>query len=183
MEGASAARLWLVNRVDRRLRDGLRDLLDVLVEELAVVTADAVALRGLSADGRRLVPLAAHHPDVEVQAALLAAMEETTEVGSSGIWQRVMAERTPQRWELAAGDPPPETPATRLGFLAQYPIRAVLAAPMIARGQLLGGVIVIRLVNDRPFSEDDEALVCAFADRAALGVDCLRTLGGFEAES
>jgi GAF domain-containing protein len=56
--------------------------------------------------------------------------------------------------------------------MRRYPVRAVLAAPLITpRDEVVGGVALHRYVAARPFTEDDEALLTDFAKRAAVAVE------------
>ncbi|OMI34710.1 SpoIIE family protein phosphatase [Streptomyces sparsogenes] len=53
-------------------------------------------------------------------------------------------------------------------------VHSYLAAPLIARGSVLGTLSLHRTVNDRPFDEQDLTLACELATRAALCIDNAR---------
>ncbi|AJE87244.1 magnesium or manganese-dependent protein phosphatase [Streptomyces albus] len=56
------------------------------------------------------------------------------------------------------------------------PARAdsAVTAPLYARGQTLGGVLVWRMEDERPFHEEDARLLFEIVTRAALGIDNAR---------
>ncbi|WP_329317573.1 SpoIIE family protein phosphatase [Streptomyces sp. NBC_01262] len=49
-----------------------------------------------------------------------------------------------------------------------------LAAPLIARGDVLGTLSLFRTHNPRPFSDEDRTLACELAARAAISIDNAR---------
>ncbi|MER5279056.1 SpoIIE family protein phosphatase [Streptomyces sp. NPDC002809] len=59
-------------------------------------------------------------------------------------------------------------------LLAQAGAHSYLAVPLIARGEVLGAIDLIRTDNPLPFTEDDEVLACELAARAAIGIDNAR---------
>ena len=59
-------------------------------------------------------------------------------------------------------------------ILAAAGVHSDLAVPLIARGQILGVVGLARARNPRPFDEDDLALACELASRAAVCIDNAR---------
>ena len=183
MDGATAARQWLVNRIDRQISDSVRSLLSAMAVDLAVAAASAVTVRMLSADGQWLFPVAAHHPDPTIEAAMTAVMDDTAQRTTSGLWGRVCEQRRPVRWHVPPEHIPAEASAAQAEFMRRYPIRAVLGAPLISHGRLLGGAALVRYVVDREFTDDDEAMLCNFGVRAALVLDCLRTVCDVSAHS
>ncbi|MEU8827042.1 SpoIIE family protein phosphatase [Streptomyces sp. NPDC048636] len=56
-------------------------------------------------------------------------------------------------------------------------VHSYLAAPLIARGSVLGTLSLHRTVNPRPFDEQDLTLACELAIRAALCIDNARLYG------
>jgi GAF domain-containing protein len=119
--------------------------------------------------------VAVHHPDPEIQAAMTAVMHDTAQRAASGLWGRVCEQRRPIRWRVPPGHVPAEASAAQAALLQRYPIRAILGAPLISHGRLLGGASLVRYVVDREFT-DDEVMLCDFGVRAALALECLRTV-------
>ncbi|WGY04549.1 GAF domain-containing protein [Nocardioides sp. QY071] len=61
-----------------------------------------------------------------------------------------------------------------IATLQRFPIRAVLGVPLLVDERVVGGASVVRFSVDRPFTDQDEALVLACATRIAPMLD-LRT--------
>lgn len=61
--------------------------------------------------------------------------------------------------------------------LLQAGVHSCLAAPLVARGEVLGTVTLLRTGNPRPFDEQDCALAGELAARAAVCVDNARLYG------
>lgn len=160
-------RAWLEDRVDRRVAACLDDALAAAVELLASATGDAASLRALSADGRSLLPVAAHHPDPVVNAAMLEVMERSTQPADSGLWRPVVEHRRPRRYEVEPTKPPPQASAQQREFILRFPVRAVLGVPVLDGEQVLGGVALVRYTDTRPFTDADEGLAAATALRVA----------------
>ena len=177
MDGGPAARAWLLDRIDRRTTEALQSLLRRMTEDLALATAESATLRRLSADGHLLLPVAADHPDPALRAAMLANAHRTEQTTGSGLWRPVIAECRPMRWHIPPGAVPAEASTPQAEHMERYPVRAVLAAPLVTpQRELVGGVSLVRYVVDRPFTDDDEALLLAFAARAALVMQHVRAL-------
>ncbi|WP_392672574.1 SpoIIE family protein phosphatase [Streptomyces sp. LN785] len=60
------------------------------------------------------------------------------------------------------------------GLLAAAGVHSYLAVPLIARGEVIGAVGLMRADNPRPFDDDDVVLVGELAARAAVCVDNAR---------
>ncbi|MEU9984578.1 SpoIIE family protein phosphatase [Streptomyces sp. NPDC050856] len=60
------------------------------------------------------------------------------------------------------------------GLLARAGAHSYMAVPLIARGEVLGAVDLIRARNPLPFQPDDVALACELASRAAVCIDNAR---------
>jgi PAS domain S-box-containing protein len=56
-------------------------------------------------------------------------------------------------------------------------VHSYLAAPLIARGEVLGAISLYRTVNPRPFDREDQLLACELAARAAISIDNARLYG------
>jgi hypothetical protein len=61
--------------------------------------------------------------------------------------------------------------------LEEEGVHSYLAAPLIARGSVLGLLNLYRTVNTRPFDSRDLRLVCELVGRAAISVDNARLYG------
>lgn len=59
-------------------------------------------------------------------------------------------------------------------LLAEAGAHSYLAVPLIARGEVLGAIDLIRTDNPLPFTEDDELLASELAARAAVSIDNAR---------
>ncbi|MGA5260328.1 SpoIIE family protein phosphatase [Streptomyces griseoincarnatus] len=59
-------------------------------------------------------------------------------------------------------------------ILARAGVHSYLAVPLIARGEVLGAIDLIRTCNPRPFDEDDLLLARELASRAAVQIDNAR---------
>ena len=176
-DDGSAATIWLLSRIDRDCRRGVEELLNRIAEHISIATADAVTIRMLSGDGSSLLPVTAHHPDAERGAAMAAVMSETVQPVSSGLWQTVINSRRPARWHVPPGAPlPADASAAQVEFLRRFPLRAILAAPVIFDERLVGGVSVVRFVIDQPFTDRDEAMLGACASRIAPVLELQRLL-------
>lgn len=160
-------RAWMTDRVERRSLDAVAGALEAAAELLAVATGDAVSLRVLSDDGRSLLPLAAHHPDPEVNAAMLEVMARSVQPADSGVWRPVVEERRPRRYEVAPGEPPAEASAQQRDFMRRFPVTAIVGAPVLDGDRVLGGASLVRYTDPRPFSDADEEMVVACAVRVA----------------
>jgi len=159
---------WLASRVDSGLQEGLRSLLQSLVEDLCTATGEAATLHRLTTGGQHLVPLAGHHPAPEAQTEVVSAPAQTTSVADSGLWRHVVERSVPVRWHVPAGVVPAEATAEQAEHLRRSPVRAVLAAPLLTSdGELVGGVALHRCALDAPFTEADEHLLVAFAAQVA----------------
>ncbi|WP_167505156.1 SpoIIE family protein phosphatase [Streptomyces malaysiensis] len=60
------------------------------------------------------------------------------------------------------------------GVLKREGVHSYIAAPLIARGSVLGTLSLHRTINPRPFDEEDLTLACELAIRAALCIDNAR---------
>ena len=87
---------------------------------------------------------------------MAAVMGETVQPVTSGLWQTVVNTRRPARWHVPPGSPAPvEASPAQVEFFRRFPLRAVLAAPLLLDDRLVGGVSVVRFGTDKPFTDDD----------------------------
>ena len=171
-----ASRRWLLSRIDRRCREAVDEVLTAVSEHLAIATADAVTIRVLAADDRALHPITAYHPIAWRGAAMAEAMRQTVQPVDTGLWQPVITTGRARRHTMGPGAIPEEASEAQQEFLRKHPVRAVLAAPVLAEGRVIGGVSVVRFGVDQPFTDEDEALVTEATLRIAPALELQRVL-------
>ncbi|MBT2507632.1 SpoIIE family protein phosphatase [Streptomyces sp. ISL-98] len=166
------------------LEQTARELADVAVPELADMAAVDV-LDSALAGHRTTVP--AHGPAL-FRALAVAAAYPTDAVGTAdtpGEAARYDADRLVTRCvntgrpvivahtgdadlSLIARDP------RAAALLARSGVHSYLAVPLIARGEVLGALDLVRARNPQPFTEDDATLAVELAARAAVCIDNAR---------
>ncbi|WP_180357554.1 GAF domain-containing protein [Streptomyces sp. NP160] len=162
--GPATVRDWLSGRVRSTRDTGLRRVLQELVEQLALASAEAVTLRRLSADGQRLEPVAWYHPDAEVREAIGQVVHRTTAVADSGLWRPVLREHRPVRYHIPVGGRLADAAPVQASHLERFAVRAMMGAPVLASdGGLVGCTAMLRYGFDAPFGDADEALLTQFA--------------------
>lgn len=114
-----------------------------------------------------------------------AAADAADPVGGVAVYRpsRVIAQSVHQARPLMLPEVSPEA----LGSIArdegaaeklrEAGVHSYLAAPLIARGDVLGTLSLCRTRNSRPFDEQDLALAVELASRAAVSVDNARLYG------
>ncbi|WP_219670290.1 SpoIIE family protein phosphatase [Streptomyces bambusae] len=162
------------------LRQTAQEIVQVLVPRLAD-SADVQMLEEVldpddtgSARQGLVRRLAAAFPDPTAPTAkLVPGMTLQVPVGS--VYERVIAEGRPMN--LTHADVPQLITDPRAGRLRDYLVASVGSArliPLVARGTVLGGVVVTRLRTREPFDEQDCVLLDELAGRAALNIDNAR---------
>ncbi|MGW1887039.1 SpoIIE family protein phosphatase [Streptomyces sp. NPDC001970] len=122
--------------------------------------------------------LAATFPDPSAPTAQLVA-GQTFQVPLGSVYERVIAEGLPMNLSLA------DLPALMPGPHAE-PLREYLGArmscgrlvPLVARGKVLGAVVLARTRGREPFDEQDFVLIDELVARAALYIDNARMYTG-----
>jgi signal transduction histidine kinase len=89
---------------------------------------------------------------------------------SHGIIRRVLAQREPVVTTNAQEDPRFQTSHS----IIAYQIRSVLAAPLIAKEDLIGAIYVDTRLSAHIFDQDDLALLSAMANQAAVAIRLAR---------
>ncbi|HET7486694.1 MAG TPA: response regulator [Acidimicrobiales bacterium] len=156
--------------------DDERALLALVADLIGQATGDACTVRLLSEDGSRLEPVSAYHPDPEGLKALRDAMARTDRRPDIGIWGPVMNERRPVRFTVTEEEAPASASPEQVAYLRAARIPGFVAAPLVARGRVIGGISLVRYGDAPPFTDDDEAFLADMADRAALAIDNARLL-------
>lgn len=149
----------------RMLVPQLADSADVqLLEEVIAPDESTAATRGVV---RRM---AAHFPDPSAPTArLLPGM--TSRLARGSLYERVIADGRPT--DLFRADVPALVTDPRADELRSYlmGLGAARLVPLVARGKVLGAVVVTRLRSREPFDEQDSVLIDELAARAALNID------------
>lgn len=194
-EAVAAARERLAVLADAGVRIGTtldlqqtaRELVDVAVPRLADLAAvdilDSV-LRGTAGlpqsdepTAFRALAVAAGYPTDAIEAA--DPVGDVVRYGPSRVVTRAVREGRPIR--LPRVDAAMLRQMARDQEAAEILRRAgahsYLAAPLIARGEVLGTVSFYRTINPRPFDEEDETLASELATRAAVCIDNARLYG------
>jgi GAF domain-containing protein len=69
----------------------------------------------------------------------------------------------------------------RVELVEQWGLRTSLAVPLISNGKAIGALTVMRLHNERPFSDNDIRLLEAFAAQAVIAIENVRQFKALEA--
>ncbi|MFF0162212.1 SpoIIE family protein phosphatase [Streptomyces sp. NPDC005263] len=170
------------------LRQTARELADVAVPELADLAAvyvlESVVHPGGTAAGRaddsldfRVLALTAGRPTDAIMAA--DEVGEQASYSSSRVITQCVREARPillrhvsdtALRRIARDDSAAET-------LRRAGVHSYLAAPLMARGEVLGTLSLCRTVNPRPFDDQDLTLATELAARAAICIDNARLYG------
>jgi PAS domain S-box-containing protein len=148
-------------------------VLTLIAEHVAELTGDACTVRLLSDDGTQLRPVAVHHADAELRAAMWQVMEQTTERADVGLWKPVIEGHRAVRVAVA-GQIPADASDAQAAFMRRYPMSAIMGVPLIARGRVLGGISLVRYGDGTPFTDADASFLELLALRAALTIDNAR---------
>ena len=98
---------------------------------------------------------------------------------SHGVIRRVLATSKPVVTTNAQEDPRFQTSHS----IITYQIRSVLAAPMIAKEELIGAIYVDTRLSSRLFGETDLALLVAMANQAAVAIQLARLYEDLQARN
>ena len=181
----AAARLRALAEASRAFAEAVPDyeaLLGVVAERVSGATGDACTVRLLSEDGLWLRPVAGHHPDPELKAAIWDVMLDTAQRADAGVWRPVMEERRTIRVAVPPQGTPPDASAAQAEFIRRYPMTGIMGAPLLARGRVIGGLSLVHYGRQDPYTDDDEAFLKDLADRAALAIDNARLYGAAQEE-
>ncbi|MEU5770883.1 SpoIIE family protein phosphatase [Streptomyces asoensis] len=149
----------------RMLVPQLADSADVqLLEEVLAPDESTAATRGVV---RRMAAL---FPDPSAPTArLMPGM--TSRIARGSLYERVIADGRPT--DLYRSDVPALVTDPRADELRAYlmGLGSARLIPLVARGKVLGAVVVTRLRSREPFDEQDSVLIDELAARAALNID------------
>lgn len=148
----------------------LAELLKIIAARVAELTGGGCVIRLVTDDGQALVPVAIDHADPDAVPALAEVVVEPrggTQQGEEAVLLEGNA-----RLFTATGDM--ERPqGGGLGwapYLERFGNDALLIAPLRARGETLGELVVTRSGDTRPFDDDDRRMLEDVASRAALAI-------------
>ncbi len=151
----------------------LDDLLESILDRASVLVG---AERGF------LVLWNPEQDDYEVAVARKLARGEVDDAQieiSHGIVRRVLADREPVVTTNAQEDPRFQTSHS----IIAYQIRSVLAAPLIAKEELIGAIYVDTRLSSRLFDQGDLDLLTAMANQAAVAIRLTRLYQDLEARN
>jgi len=146
-------------------------ILRTVAETVAEATGDACIVRLLSDDGLWLRPVAAHHPDPTLKAAIWESVRGTADRTDSGLWRPVVEERRVVRLGVPLDAIPANASEAQVEFIRRHPMSGIMGAPLIARGRTFGGISLVRYGRTEAYVEEDERFLEDLADRAALAID------------
>jgi PAS domain S-box-containing protein len=148
----------------------------VVTEQTARLTGDVCTMRLLTEDGLRMEPIAGYHADAGVLADAWEAMLQTVETIDSGVWLGAIERRRPIRLLFDRVEIQAEAAPAQLAFAQKYQVSSVIAAPLVARGRVLGGIALTRLGGRPPHTAGELRVIADLASRAALAVDNARLM-------
>ena len=152
-------------------RGDLDCVLDRIGRRATELVGEGAVLGLVSTDGSLLEPVAVHHPDEEMAAYMRAVLASGSTPVGVGMAGTVARDRAPM--QVAGLDPddlaPLVAPVFR-EFHRRHPMRAVLIVPMVAHGEVVGTLGVVRTESDLPYDEADAVTLQSLADRAALAI-------------
>jgi PAS domain S-box-containing protein len=150
---------------------------------VAQTIGDASLIVLLSEEGELINPLAFYHPDPERMRFMAQYLDvgslPTTEhligrVAQQG--QPLLIPAVDQKQLLATSQPQYRSAMERFG------IHSLLIVPLRVQDQVIGALGVTRDTPKRPYTIDDQNLLQAMADRAALGIANARLLETLQQE-
>ena len=149
------------------------ELPGIVTERIAVATGDLCAIRLLSDDGLRLVPVAGAHPDPAVRADAWEVMLGIERLGADA-WLPAIRERRVVRLRIDPMQPPPDVAPAQSTFMRKHRARSLVVVPLIARGTVLGGLSLMHLGSGQPHTDAEVRFLLDVAERAALAIDNAR---------
>jgi signal transduction histidine kinase len=148
-------------------------LLQLVVERIGAFTADACVIRLFDADH---VPraVAYYHPDPQLRERIRAVAVATNPDPRLGVWRQLLEDRRVVRLAIEPERLPEGMTPAQGWFLAGKPVRHFLGVPLIARGRVLGGILVVRCLRGEAYTDADVDFLRDLGERAALAIDNAR---------
>jgi diguanylate cyclase (GGDEF)-like protein/PAS domain S-box-containing protein len=146
-------------------------VIDAITRYVAEIVGEASVLASLSDEGRMLLPIATFHPDPEVRSFMQEVLASGSFRVGDGIAGKVAATAEP----VVLGDLEPERSASLVSpdsaaFTRRYPIRALMIVPLVANGEVIGTLGVVRTESGDPYAPRDLRTLQALAERAAIAL-------------
>ncbi|MDP2307405.1 MAG: ATP-binding protein [Pseudomonadota bacterium] len=148
-------------------------LLQLLVERVSTLTGDACVVRLLDENGV-LRSAAQHHSDAKLLQRMRVVSLATQPDPNLGIWHTLLAERRLVRLAIGPDRLPSGLTREQVALFSSTPVTHLLAVPLVARGRVIGGVMVVRCTRAEAHPEEEVALLRDLGDRAALAIDNAR---------
>jgi diguanylate cyclase (GGDEF)-like protein/PAS domain S-box-containing protein len=154
-------------------------VLDITAARCAELVGDGCLIRLISDDGSTLEPVAYGHAEPDRREFAEQSLERTPQRVGEGISGRVA--QTGEATFVPTVPPDADFIAESLRpYLERYGVHSMIAAPMKARGRVVGVMLVERERESEPLTEDDTEIVVRLADRAALMFDNARLFGALD---
>ncbi|MDP2315749.1 MAG: ATP-binding protein [Pseudomonadota bacterium] len=148
-------------------------LVQLVVERVGALTGDACVIRLLGDDGA-LRAVAQYHADAALLLRIRAVSLATDPDPGAGIWQQLLGERRFVRLQISPTALPMGLTADQRTLWSSLPVTYFLGVPLIARGRVLGGILVVRCQRQEPHTDEEVALLRDLGERAALAIDNAR---------
>jgi PAS domain S-box-containing protein len=144
-------------------------LIDVVARRAAEVVGEASILTRCSDDGKQLVPVAVHHRDTQIAEFIRTVVESAPYGIDEGLAGRAVLSREAVVVSEVDAETLTDMHATHTAsFRARHTIHALLIVPMIAFGEVLGTLGVVRIESNQPYDDEDRVVMESLAERAAL---------------
>jgi diguanylate cyclase (GGDEF)-like protein/PAS domain S-box-containing protein len=154
-------------------------VLDITAARCAELVGDGCLIR-LIADGGSTLELAAYgHTEPDRREFAEQSLERTPQLVGEGISGRVAQTGEATFVPIIPSDADFMAEPLR-PYLERYGVHSMIAAPMHARGRVVGVMLVARERESEPLTEDDAEIVVRLADRAALMFDNARLFGALD---
>jgi PAS domain S-box-containing protein len=145
-------------------------LLAIVAEQISRATGDFCSVVLLSPDGRRLVPVAAYHPDPRLLEDLIGLVGVNMDVDDAGPWKVVLQERRPVVIAIDPDNVPPNVNPHQAGHIRKWRMRQSAMIPMVADDRVVGGLNLNRYEGSAPLGDEDLILLEGLATRAARAI-------------
>ena len=144
-------------------------LLRIIASRVASMVGDACIIRLVSEDGHALVPVAVDHADPDAAPELAGVVAGSAPSAGVSAQEALLASGTERLFTDTDEDSHAADPGWA-PYLQRFGANGLLIAPLRARGETLGELVVTRPGSDRPYDDDDRRLLEDVAARAALAI-------------
>jgi diguanylate cyclase (GGDEF)-like protein/PAS domain S-box-containing protein len=146
-------------------------LLGLIARRAAEIVGEGAVIAVMSEDRTLLEPAATFHRDPDIQDLMRRLLGTTPSRVGRGVAGVVAAERRPSVLaEIDAGALAESVEPAYRPFLEQHPIRALAIVPMVAFGEVVGTLGVLRTASRDAYTDEDVVALEALAERAALAL-------------